>query len=137
METGQRMMILNQIHRGLAWLTMAGLALQFYLAGLGMFGATSFEMHRGIGYLLALLILLLMIVALIGRYPRRALLLSAALIVLTVVQVMLPSLRTTIPFIAALHPVNAMAMLGVTAAINRARPRPASEQVRQREAATA
>jgi hypothetical protein len=43
--------------------------------------------------------------------------LSALLVVLTIVQVMLPSLRASISLIAALHVVNALALMGVSAAI--------------------
>ena len=98
---------------------MAGLVLQFYLAGMGMFGASNWDAHRAVGYLLALLILVLLVLALIRRGPRRLLGMSALLAVLVIVQVVLPSLRTSVPFVAALHPVNAMALLGVTATIMR------------------
>ncbi len=113
------MTILARIHQGLAWLTMAGLALQFYLAGMGMFGASSFEAHRVVGYLVVLLILILLLLALIRRGPRRLLAMSALLAVLVIVQVLLPSLRSSVPLLAALHPVNAMALLGVTLTIMR------------------
>jgi cytochrome b len=103
---------------------MACLALQFYLAGIGMFGAANFELHRVVGYFVALFIILLLIFSLIARMPTRILGLSALLIVLVVVQVLLPSLRGSLPWIAALHPVNAMALLGVTAAISRSQPSP-------------
>jgi hypothetical protein len=96
--------------------------LQFYLAGIGMFGATTFELHRAVGYLVALFILLLLILGLVARLPTRVLGLSVLLVVLVVVQVLLPSLRGALPWIAALHPVNAMALLGVTAAIGRGQP---------------
>jgi hypothetical protein len=118
------MQILRQIHRGLAWVTMAALALQFYFAGLGMFGGSTFELHRVVGYLAALLVILLLIFALIARVPRRVLGLSALLLVLVIVQVLLPGFRGSLPWLAALHPVNAMALLGVTAAIGRSQPSP-------------
>jgi hypothetical protein len=91
--------------------------LQFYLAGMALFGAASFEFHRTWGYLLATPILLLLVLALAGGLGRRLIGLSALLVVLTVVQVMLPSLRFSLPFVAALHVVNALALLGVSAAI--------------------
>jgi hypothetical protein len=107
------------VHQGLAWVVLAGLFLQFYLAGMGLFGAASFEFHRTWGYLLAIPILLLLVLALAGRLGRRLIGLSALLVVLTIVQVMLPSLRASIPLIAALHVVNALALMGVSAAIAR------------------
>jgi heme A synthase len=84
-----------------------------------MFGASSFEAHRAVGYLVGLLILILLLLALIRRGPRRLLGMSALLAVLVIVQVLLPSLRTSVPFVAALHTVNALALLGVTATIMR------------------
>jgi hypothetical protein len=111
--------ILLRVHQGLAWVVLAGLLLQFYWAGMALFGATSFEFHRTWGYLLAIPILLLLVLALAGRLGRRLIGLSALLVVLTVFQVMLPSLRSSVPLVAALHVVNALALLGVSAAIGR------------------
>ena len=65
------------VHQGLAWVVLAGLFLQFYLAGMGLFGAASFEFHRTWGYLLAIPILLLLVLALAGRLGRRLIGLSA------------------------------------------------------------
>jgi heme A synthase len=76
-------------------------------------------MHRTLGYLLVLPVLLLVVLALIRR-ERRLIGLTAALIVLIIVQVLLPSLRTSVPWLAALHPINALALMGLTAGIARA-----------------
>ena len=43
----------TRLFQGLAWLVLAGLAVQFYLAGAALFGATTFQAHRTLGYLLA------------------------------------------------------------------------------------
>ncbi len=110
-----------RIHRGLAWLFLAGLLLQFYLAGGGLFGAGTMARHRELGWNLWLATGLLALVALVGRLGRRAIGLSALLLALTTLQVMLPSLRGSLPWVAALHPVNALALLGVTSAIARGR----------------
>jgi Family of unknown function (DUF6220) len=109
--------IILYVHQGLAWGVLVSLLLQFYLAGMALFGATSFEFHRTWGYLLAIPILLLLVLALAGRLGRCLIGLSALLVVLTVVQVMLPSLRSSVPLVAALHVVNALALLGVSAVI--------------------
>jgi hypothetical protein len=107
------------VHQGLAWVVLANLLLQFYLAGMALVGATTFEFHRTLGYLLAIPILLLPVLALVGGLGRRLIGLSALLVVLTIIQVMLPSLRFSFPFVAALHVVNALALLGVSAAVAR------------------
>ena len=49
----------------------------------------------------------------------------------TIVQGMLPSLRSTAPLVAALHPVNALLLMGVTAAIARVPRADASGVARQ------
>jgi uncharacterized protein DUF6220 len=109
-----------QVCRGLAWLAMAGFVVQFYLIGVALFGVTTVEMHRRLGYLLAIPVVLILILALAGRLGGRPIGLSALLLVLFVVQALLPSLRTSVPWLAALHPLNALALMGVTAAIGRA-----------------
>jgi hypothetical protein len=111
--------IILDVHHGLAWGVLVSLLLQFYLAGMALFGAASFEFHRTWGYLLAIPILLLPVLVSVGGLGRCLIGLSALLVVLTVVQVMLPSLRFSLPFVAALHVVNALALLGVSRAIAR------------------
>jgi hypothetical protein len=117
MATVQR--IILYVHQGLTWVVLVSLLLQFYLAGMALFGVTSFEFHRTWGYLLAIPILLLLVLASAGGLRRRLIGLSALLVVLTIVQVMLPSLRFSLPFVAALHVMNALALLGVSAAMAR------------------
>jgi len=109
-----------RLHRGLAWLAMAGWLAELYLIGAALFGVTSIEMHRMLGYGLAGLVLLLLVLALAGRLGRRAVGLSALLLLFTIVQGMLPSLRMAAPWAAALHSVNALTLMGLTAAIGRA-----------------
>jgi hypothetical protein len=117
METMRQ--IVSRLHRGLAWVAIAGFAVQFYLVGAALFGLTTFQLHRIVGYLLVLLVALLLILALAGLLGRRVIGLSVLLLVLVAVQALLPSLRTSVPWLAALHPVNALALIGVAAAIGR------------------
>jgi hypothetical protein len=112
--------VLTRIHRGLAWLVLAGLVLEVYLVGAALFGVTTFEPHRALGGALAVAILLLLVLAPVARRGRRVLGLAALLAALAVVQVLLPSLRTGLPWVAAPHALDALALLGVTAAIARA-----------------
>jgi hypothetical protein len=113
------MPILTRVHRWLAWLTLFVLLLQVYLAGSGVFGATSFQPHRMVGYLISLLVVLLLLMAIAARSSRRVLGLSALLVALAVVQIALVYLRTSAAFLSALHAVNALALMGLTAAIAR------------------
>lgn len=105
----------SQLHRGLAWLTLAGLVVQFYLAGAAAFGATSFAVHAIWGHVLGLIVMILPILALVGGLGRRRIVLSTLLFVLYVAQYALAAFRFTLPYAAALHAVNALALLGVTA----------------------
>jgi hypothetical protein len=98
---------------------MAGWIAELYLIGAALFGAASIQWHRGLGMALAGVVLLILLVALAGRLGRRQIGMSALLLVLTVVQGMLPSWRVELPWLAALHPVNALMLMGMTAAIAR------------------
>lgn len=112
--------IISQIHQGLARVFLAGLLLQFYLAGAPMFGVgLSFEPHRKLGYTLTMVVILFPVLALVGRLERKLIGFSILLVLLTIVQMMLPSLRGNVPWIAALHPVNALALMGISAMMRR------------------
>jgi hypothetical protein len=112
--------LIAQAHRGLAWFILVGLLVQFYLAGTGIFGASSFALHIAWGNLMGISILLLLILALVGRVGRRLIGLTMLLLVLYMVQVALPGLRASLPYVSALHVVNALALLGVTHFVARA-----------------
>jgi len=104
------------------WLTrvfLVGLLIQLYLAGAPMFGVTSFQPHRMLGVGLTVLAFLFPVLALVGRLGRQRLGLSILLVVLFLVQGTLPMLRGTVSWIAALHAVNALALMGVSAALGR------------------
>jgi hypothetical protein len=111
--------IMSQFHQWLARIFLAGLLIQFYLASTAIFGAGSFQPHRMLGVALTALVFLFPVLALAGRLGRQLIGLSLLLVVLTIVQMMLPSLRGSIPWIAALHPVNALALMGISARIGR------------------
>lgn len=98
-------------HRGLALLFLALVVVQFFLAGLGAFGAESYSAHRGLGDALGLLGLVLLILAAVGR--REALQASAVLFVLLIVQAILGGAGDDVGVLGGLHPVNALAILGV------------------------
>lgn len=100
----------------LAWGFLGLLAIQVFLAGVGLFGAGTMAGHRDFGYLLSLLPLLLVIAAAVAR-ARRLVWLSGGLLILSFLQTLLPLLRDDLPLIAALHPVNALVLFGLTATI--------------------
>ena len=99
---------------GVAWLFLACVVVQVFLAGLGVFaGAQNFSLHREFGYVFGWLTLVLLLLALAGRLGRRWVGLSALLLVLFALQSVFVALREIAPAVAALHPVNALAIFGV------------------------
>jgi lysylphosphatidylglycerol synthetase-like protein (DUF2156 family) len=113
-----------QFYRGLAWLFLAGAVLQFFLAGLGVFGAASFGPHQTVGKLLALVSLILLVVevilALTGGLSRGRVGLAALLFVLMIVQwSLVGAFSGSVPILAALHPVNGLLVLSVAFALAR------------------
>jgi hypothetical protein len=97
-----------------AWLFAGCIVVQVFLAGLGVFDSpASFATHRDFGYLFGMLTLVLVVISVAGRLPRRLIGLS----VLTLVQFALQSLfiafRGDMPAVAALHPVNGVLLLVV------------------------
>ena len=103
-----------------AWLFAALLVVQVFLAGLGVFDSpTAFATHRDFGYTIGLLTLVLVIISVVGRLPRRVIGLSALTLVQFFIQSVLIGVRADMPTIAALHPVNGVLLLVVTLWIGR------------------
>lgn len=98
-------------HRTVGWGFVGLVVLQFFLAGIGVFGAASFDAHAINGTLLLVLALVLVLLALAGRLGGGVIAISVLLFVLTGVQGALPGLRDGAAVIAALHPLNALALL--------------------------
>jgi len=100
---------------GLTVLFLLGVVVQFFLAGLKVFGGTSIESHRVLGFILAAAALLLIILTLVGRLPRKTVLLTVLLLGLSVLQIVL--VNVDIDEVEALHPVNALVIAFVAYAL--------------------
>ena len=93
---------------------------QIFLAGLGVFDdPKAFVTHREFGYLFGWLTLVILVLALVGRAPRRVMGLCVLLLVLFALQSVFVALRADVPSIAALHPLNGFAILAVGVLITR------------------
>ena len=111
----------RQAHPIVGGLFAACVVIQVFLAGLGVFAdPRSFITHRDFGYLFGLLTLALLVLALVGREPRRVTGLSALLLLLFALQSVFIALRTSTPEVAALHPLNGFLILFVAITVSRA-----------------
>jgi hypothetical protein len=100
-------------HPIVAAVFVACAVVQVFLAGLGVFDdPRAFVTHREFGYLFGWLTLVVLVLALAGRMPRRVTGLSVLLLVLFALQSVLVAVRADLPAIAALHPLNGVAILG-------------------------
>jgi hypothetical protein len=92
---------------GIAWLFVAAVAYQVFLAGVGLLGGGTMEGHVGFGYLIPLIALVELIVVAAAQVKGTTRL-AGLLLGLTAVQIMLAYARFDTPSVAALHPVNAL-----------------------------
>jgi Family of unknown function (DUF6220) len=116
----------------LVWLVLVMLPIQFYLAGYGAFSfrhgtAKTYDSdwgpHMAFGSIIGLVILLTLISGLASRLPRQLTGMTVGLFVLFIVQFALGLAGDSAPVIAALHPVNALLITGLTMSLAlRARP---------------
>jgi hypothetical protein len=92
-----------------AWLFVASVVVQVFLAGLALFAGESFQLHALFGFTAVhVLSLLLIPLALLSRAGRRSVWSAVALFIVVTLQVALPGLREVVPFVAAIHPVVAL-----------------------------
>ena len=101
----------------LAGLWAALVVLQVFFAGLGIFGASSFDTHKEFGNVLHALTAVILLLAIAGPRTGRDIGMAAALFVLVTIQIGLVSARDSAPGLAALHPVLALFALGLAAHI--------------------
>ena len=113
------------IHRGLGFLFLGLALIMFFLAGLGTFGE-GFDAHLAVGRAMLIGALLLLILAAVGR--REALVASAVLFGLMILQSALAGIGEDVSFIGALHPVNGLLILFVAHQAARGLPLPIGAQ---------
>ena len=105
---------------GLSAIYLVGVVVQFFLAGLGVFGSGDFDPHQVLGLALAVTSLILLVLAFVGRVSHELMGLAAVLLVLNVAQMFLA--RIDIDAVAALHVVNALVIAAAAALlVNRSR----------------
>lgn len=107
-------MVLRRVHAIATVVFVVAIVVQVVLAGLAIAnlgGSGDFSTHVEFGYTwVGLAALAVVVTALLARRPRRDVGITLGLFVLYIVQTLLPSARESIPFLAALHPLNAMVL---------------------------
>lgn len=99
--------IARQLHAVIAWIFVAALVVQVWLAGRGVFESpTVFATHRDVGYTLSIFPIVLLVLGLLGGMGRRVAILAAVIFGLFILQSVLVVMRESSPAVAALHPVN-------------------------------
>ena len=112
--------IARTLHAGIAWLLVAVLVIQVWLAGRGVFESpTVFDTHRDVGYMISLFPIVLLVLGFLGAMGRRVAIMAAVIFGLVILQSVFVVMRTSSPAIAALHPVNGFLILLVAVMLAR------------------
>jgi hypothetical protein len=104
---------ITTVYGALAMIWAVAVVVQVFLAGLGIFGATSFDAHKSFGGILHAITALLVILAIAGPRSGRDIGMAVGLLVLVTIQIALVGSRDDAPGLAALHPVLALAAMGL------------------------
>jgi hypothetical protein len=109
--------VVRSVYRVLAWSIVGGLVLQVYLAGLGVFrfrtfGETQsyFGLHIEFGFLLGFATLLLLVLAILGRFSRPIIGRIVLLLFLHFMQSVFLYIDESSALLRAFHPVNGIAI---------------------------
>jgi hypothetical protein len=103
----------TKVYYALGLLIAVGVVVQVFLAGLGIFGAESFSAHKSFGWILHTAAIVLFLLSLLSPRTARTIGLAFGLLVLLTIQVMLVGARDDTPYLAALHPVLALFVMGL------------------------
>lgn len=98
------------VFAAVAWLYLGGIVVQVVVAGASLFGDLDWTYHEEIGWGLGTGVLLILVAGLAARPDRTTVALLVALAVSGILQPELAEARSVAPFVAALHPVNAMVL---------------------------
>jgi hypothetical protein len=123
---------LRTVYRYFSALVVLGVLVQIGAAGYGAFYAADksdpgpltedqfshgFNFHDFFGYVIFLATILLFLLALGSRIGRRRVMMTAALVVLTIIQILLAGFGEDVPAIGIFHPIVAFLILGLSGRI--------------------
>jgi hypothetical protein len=114
-QTGYRWLLLAFLVLGAVQIFLAGLG-AFRIDNLGVSGDTAFAPHRAVGFTMAGVALLILVLALIARPGVRAVVGSVLLFLLVaLVQSLLAGLADNTVWFGGLHALDGLAILGIAA----------------------
>jgi hypothetical protein len=123
---------------GFSWLFLAAMVVQVYFAGLMLFGQGGGRgLHEGTGYILGTAGALFLVLPAVARAGTTTVVLGVVLALITFFQPNLTFARDDSPFIAALHPVNALLIFTLSLVLVRRATALVREERGTRTAATA
>jgi hypothetical protein len=100
---------------GYSWLFVTAIVVQVYFAGLMLFGQEGGEgLHETTGYILGTAGALFLLLPALARAGVSAIVVGVVLALIAFFQPNLTFARDDSPFIAALHPVNALLIVGLS-----------------------
>ena len=103
------------IYVGVSCVELVALFIPIFIAGMALFVRNSYwSSHVNIGWAAGWPILLLIITGLLGWIPRRLTAWLVAMLLLHIAHTSLPTFKAEAPFVAAVHPVTAVMLVGVT-----------------------
>jgi hypothetical protein len=76
-----------------------------------------FDFHSGFGYIILYATILLFLLALASRLGRRRVMMTVALVVLMIIQILLAGFGEDVPVIGIFHPIVAFLILGLSGRI--------------------
>lgn len=107
-------LVARTVFFGLTALFVLCLTVQIFLAGLAVFYEPAYwGSHNSFVQLFELIPFLMLILALVGRLPRKLIGQSVALLFFIFLMYVTANFGAKIPYVAALHPVLAMVMYGM------------------------
>jgi hypothetical protein len=103
----------------LAWLFVGCLLVQVFLVGLDIFAKMPVSIHRDFAYVYGWLAPVIVLISRTPYVPKSTRVPALVLLFLFAAQTVLPSLKDQYPILAALHPVNALAIFAVAIIVAR------------------
>ena len=114
---------------GFAWAFVAGLVIQVFFIGLGLFaGSENLQLHVSLGWILHLVPIVILGAAALARAGRDQVIVAAALAVTVFIVPILVLMRDSAPAVAALHPVGALISFWLAVLVARNATRLASDR---------